>query len=209
MGWCLSVRSVISNYELFAFEGACRNLRKSQQDLASSRNGRKVLAGEISTWLSSRRTKLMQKTKECDNGKSEFWFRLATQKFADKLCVGCESRTGREFEWTQQPVCKECRRTRKQFQVMTKTNAIKHYRLKETHLDELEFVETRNPRYRSAAPMKLYWRPEVRVLAEKVHGSKKTRLALVAKSQERMIRMRQKKLDSNKEERRMMSELDK
>lgn len=92
---------------------------------------------------------------------------------------------------------------------MTKTNAIKHYRLKETHLDELEFVETRNPRYRSAAPMKLYWRPEVRVLAEKVHGSKKTRLALVAKSQERMIRMRQKKLDSNKEERRMMSELDK
>jgi hypothetical protein len=98
-------------------------------------------------------------------------------------------------------VCDECLRSKKEFRLMTKTEAVKHYRLKPADLEELECEEKRNPKYRSAAPMRLYLRSDLRHLANEVHGSKDARLALQSKLEDRKAKMRRNK-EASKQQRR-------
>ncbi|GAA5991453.1 hypothetical protein JCM10908_005712 [Rhodotorula pacifica] len=70
-------------------------------------------------------------------------------------------------------------------QRITKTTARSGYKLSESELGQLPYVEKRNPHYRSAAPMQLYVEAKVERLAYKLHGGYQGHLDLLKKLADR------------------------
>lgn len=145
-----------------------------------SKEWRSAAADEL-FW--SRRVPLMIFPKAVHKAHSVSWFQQFC-KIASDLCDHCELRDGFTFEWTRQKLCAECRDL-KTFQLVTKTVALKKYRLKEESLGGIFFVGYGNPHGKRAAPMRLFLRSDVRKRALAVHGSKEARLELLRKSKER------------------------
>jgi hypothetical protein len=58
-------------------------------------------------------------------------------------------------------VCYNCATTLSRFSLITYTRAKKEYKLKDTDLYALQYMERRNPYYSCAAPMKLYLKSDV------------------------------------------------
>jgi len=136
----------------------------------------------------------VQHNKSQDKSQPELWFQLFITEWRHILCTSCEGKKGKPFKWTKERLCDDCRSLKK-YQVITKSEAVSHYRLREEHLDELFCVYTNN-RYRRDAPIRLYLRTQVREMSLRVHGSKEARLNSIQKSKERSAKAQKTRQDN-------------
>jgi len=84
-------------------------------------------------------------------------------------CIVCKKETGRIFPPTGESICLSCQKEK--YPLITKTRAKKEYLLTDSELNGLYCLETKNPYYGSAAPMKRYWTKEVEKRAIEKWGS--------------------------------------
>lgn len=94
-------------------------------------------------------------------------------------CLGCgkiDLNGLIEHEMADLAICSACSCSER-FRMITATNAKKDYRLSQSEIDDLQCVTKRNPHYRNAAPMRLFWEAQVSELSNKKHASKKTTLS--------------------------------
>jgi hypothetical protein len=78
-------------------------------------------------------------------------------KLLEKPCAQCGTPTRSIEELSERILCKNCRGTGP-FAYVTKTRALREYRLAARELEQLPHLVKRNPHYSSAAPMRLFLR---------------------------------------------------
>lgn len=87
-------------------------------------------------------------------------------------CCECGERTRSIDTFHDKPLCSECRtRFPQKYGCITKTRAIREFRLREHELHRLTYIERNNPHYKNASPMKLFLLARVQELAKVKWGS--------------------------------------
>ena len=90
---------------------------------------------------------------------------------AGRRCLWCRSPCKDVDYLSNERVCFRCQKTSLRYEKVTATRAKAEYRITETDLSSLRCLETQNPHYRSAAPMRLYLSSAVQKLSLQKHGS--------------------------------------
>lgn len=86
-------------------------------------------------------------------------------------CVECGRVTRRVHGILDVSLCADCRRGNPdKYGCITKTRAIGEYRLSEADLARLDVIETDNPHYKCAAPMRLYLHRHVKQVSKRKNG---------------------------------------
>ncbi len=86
-------------------------------------------------------------------------------------CCECGVRTRSIDFFHDKPLCAKCRsRFPQKYGCITKTRALREYRLREHELYRLEYLERDNPHYKSGSPMHLFLLSQVRDLARTKWG---------------------------------------
>lgn len=86
-------------------------------------------------------------------------------------CVECGRVTRRVHGIIGVSLCSECQQGNpEKYACITKTRAIKEYRLTESDLAKLDVIETDNPHYKSAAPMRLYLHKHIKQVSLNKYG---------------------------------------
>jgi hypothetical protein len=85
-------------------------------------------------------------------------------------CIECGKRTKAWQPILELHVCRSCQTKYPQYRLITKTRAAADYRLNAAELQTLRFLETRNPHYRTSAPMQLFLVSQVEELATRKWG---------------------------------------
>jgi hypothetical protein len=87
-------------------------------------------------------------------------------------CCECGSRTRSVEVFRDKPLCASCRSQFPQkYGCITKTRALREFRLREHELYRLVYIERDNPHYKSASPMHLFLLSQVQDLAKSKWGS--------------------------------------
>jgi hypothetical protein len=87
-------------------------------------------------------------------------------------CCECGSRTRSVDVFHDQPLCAKCRSQFPQkYGCITKTRALREFRLREHELYRLTYLERDNPHYKTASPMHLFLLSQVQDLAKSKWGS--------------------------------------
>ncbi len=107
-------------------------------------------------------------------------------------CCECHKRTRRVDAFQNMPLCAECRsRFPEKYGCVTKTRALREFRLKEHELYRLVYIERDNPYYKSSAPMHLFLLSQVRELAKVKWGGSEPYLISLTEFSEDQLRFLQ------------------
>lgn len=112
------------------------------------------------------------KIKKADKGKNEqvllnnHIIKYISNKMY-RLCDECNLFYAPKRELYNMRICTDCNDL-PQYKLITKTRAIKQYKLKETQLETLDSIKRDNPHYKCSAPMTLYREIDVIALCHKL-----------------------------------------
>eukprot|EP01118_Nematostelium_gracile_P004779 TRINITY_DN15704_c0_g1_i1.p1 TRINITY_DN15704_c0_g1~~TRINITY_DN15704_c0_g1_i1.p1 ORF type:complete len:295 (-),score=44.42 TRINITY_DN15704_c0_g1_i1:161-1045(-) len=87
------------------------------------------------------------------------------------ICASCTSNAKYRSPFFKVYLCNECSTSNYLYKVITKSDALKQFKLVERDLEDVNCVLKQNPHYRSSAPMRLYSREEIITVAIEKHGS--------------------------------------
>ena len=107
---------------------------------------------------------------------------------AKPSCVECEKPTVRQHPILGTALCSKCQRDNQdKYRYVTKTTALKDYRLKLSDLSDLGVHKVDNPHYKKAAPMQLYLLSQVQQLAKVKWGSSEPYLVALSQFDEKLL----------------------
>jgi transcription elongation factor Elf1 len=96
-------------------------------------------------------------------------------KFGCLECGHIDLSGAKHHELANITLCETCSSSDK-YKLITATDAKKLYRLNDKELEDIDCITTRNPHYRSAAPMRLFWEKQIADISLKKHVAKNTTL---------------------------------
>ena len=91
--------------------------------------------------------------------KTATW-RETCESFNETLCEDCNDAKERENEFFAKRLCESCSKD-EQYTMICKSTAKKEFYLTDADLEDLQFIEKKNPHYRSGCPMILYSKVDV------------------------------------------------
>lgn len=135
-------------------------------------------------------------------------------EFDRPICINCTAQFGKSwlFETFDYKVCDDCKskaseKDEDEFKLITKTEAMKEYLLKECDLDKreppLKYISKKNPHNVNWGEMKLYLRLQVEERALEVWGSKEKIEEETQKREEKKILSKHKKYQKEMKQLRM------
>ena len=108
---------------------------------------------------------------------------------AKSPCIECAKLTARSHPILGIPLCQTCQReNQERYRYITKSRAIKDYRLKPADLALLGVHKVDNPHYKKAAPMQLYLSTQIEELAKQKWGSSEPYTVALSQFSEELLR---------------------
>ena len=105
-------------------------------------------------------------------------FEEVVKQFQKRRCTGCDGITeayATKHTFFDKPVCHKCARSA-DLSTITTSAAKAEYRLNDADLATLRCKKKANPRYRGAAPMRLYLRRDLKKKADEKYVAKNSSL---------------------------------